>query len=64
VITRAVAAGMPVGVHAPNGGAQAARYAEQGATIVTAAVDAGVLVAAVQEQLSLVRGSHDRAGGS
>lgn len=55
VITRAVAAGMPVGVHAPSGGAQANRYAEQGATIVTAAVDTSTLIAAVQEQLRLAR---------
>jgi 4-hydroxy-2-oxoheptanedioate aldolase len=57
VITRAVAAGVPVGVHAPSGGAQANRYAEQGATIVTAAVDISVLTAGVQQQLALVRTS-------
>jgi 4-hydroxy-2-oxoheptanedioate aldolase len=55
VISRAVAAGMPVGVHAPGGGAQAGRYAEQGATIVTAAVDTGSLTDAVQQQLALLR---------
>ena len=55
VITRAVAAGMAVGVHAPTGGAQADRYAEQGAIIVTAAVDTSTLLAAVQEQLRLAR---------
>ena len=57
VITRAVAAGMPVGVHAPSGGAQARGYAEQGATIVTAAVDTAALTDAVAEQLALVRDS-------
>jgi 4-hydroxy-2-oxoheptanedioate aldolase len=56
VITRAVAAGVPVGVHAPRGGAQAARYAEQGATIVTAAVDATTLADAVQQHLARARG--------
>ena len=56
VITRAVAAGMPVGVHAPDGAAQATRYAEQGATIVTTAVDTSALAAAVQQHLTLVRG--------
>jgi 4-hydroxy-2-oxoheptanedioate aldolase len=56
VITRAVAAGMAVGVHAPSGGVQARGYAEQGATIVTAAVDTSTLIAAVQEQLRLARG--------
>jgi 4-hydroxy-2-oxoheptanedioate aldolase len=56
VIARAVAAGMPVGVHAPGGGAQADRYAAQGATIVTAAVDTVALTEAVQQHLALVRG--------
>lgn len=57
IIARAVAAGMPVGVHAPDGGAQARRYADQGATIVTAAVDTAALTAAVLRDLALVRGS-------
>jgi 4-hydroxy-2-oxoheptanedioate aldolase len=57
IIARAVAAGKPVGVHSPSGGAQANRYAEQGATIVTAAVDTAVLTDAVAEQLALVRSS-------
>ena len=60
VITRAIAAGMPVGVHAPSGGAQADQYAEQGATIVTAAVDSSTLIAAVQQHLRIARASHDR----
>ena len=50
-----MAAGMPVGVHAPGGAEEAIRYAEQGATIVTAAVDTSILIAAVQEQLRLAR---------
>lgn len=57
VIARAVAVGMPVGVHAPEGGAQAARYAAQGATIVTAAVDTATLTGGVQQHLGLVRGA-------
>ena len=39
----------------PAAAAQAIRYAEQGATIVTAAVDTSTLIAAVQEQLRLAR---------
>jgi 4-hydroxy-2-oxoheptanedioate aldolase len=58
IIARAVAAGVPVGVHAPDGGAQANRYAEQGATIVTAAVDTNVLTDAVQQHLAVVRAAH------
>ena len=54
VVERAVAAGMPVGVHTSSG-AQAARYAEQGATILTAAVDTTVLADAVRAQLAAVR---------
>jgi 4-hydroxy-2-oxoheptanedioate aldolase len=57
IITRAVAAGMPVGVHAPDGAAQAARYAEQGATIVTVAVDSRALTDAVGQHLALARAS-------
>ena len=55
IIARAVAAGMPVGVHAPDGAAQAVRYAEQGATIVTVAVDTNALTGAVQQHLARVR---------
>lgn len=54
IVARAVAAGVPVGVHAASG-ADAARHAEQGATIVTAAVDTSVLSAAVREQLGVAR---------
>jgi 4-hydroxy-2-oxoheptanedioate aldolase len=60
VISRAVAVGMPVGVHAADG-VQAGRYAEQGATIITAAMDDSVLMDALQQQLALVRAS-GRAG--
>jgi 4-hydroxy-2-oxoheptanedioate aldolase len=55
IVARAVAVGMPVGVHASSG-ADAARHAEQGATILTAAVDATVLIDAVRRQLAVVRG--------
>jgi 4-hydroxy-2-oxoheptanedioate aldolase len=55
IITRAVAAWMPVGVHAPGGSAEALRYAAQGATIITAAVDTSTVTAAVQQHLALVR---------
>lgn len=58
VVTRAVASGMPVGVHAASG-AQANRYAEQGATIITAAVDTIALTDTVQRQLTLARPPHD-----
>ena len=54
IVARAVAAGMPVGVHTSSG-AQAARYAAQGATILTAAVDTTVLAGVVREQLRTVR---------
>jgi 4-hydroxy-2-oxoheptanedioate aldolase len=57
IITRAVAAGMPVGVHAPAGSDQALRYAAQGATILTAAVDSRALSEAVQHHLARVRGA-------
>jgi 4-hydroxy-2-oxoheptanedioate aldolase len=58
VIARAVAAGMPVGVHAASG-AQANRYAEQGATIITAAVDDSALTDTVRRQLGIARASRD-----
>jgi 4-hydroxy-2-oxoheptanedioate aldolase len=54
IVARAVAAGVPVGVHAASG-ADAARHAEQGATIVTAAVDTALLSGAVREQLGVAR---------
>ena len=58
VIARAVTAGMPVGVHAASG-AQANRYAEQGATIITAAVDDSALTDTVRRQLGIARASRD-----
>lgn len=61
IISRAVAARMPVGVHAPAGGAQAARYLAQGATIVTAAVDATTLTEAMAQHLSVVRNTDAEA---
>jgi 4-hydroxy-2-oxoheptanedioate aldolase len=57
IIARAVVAGMPVGVHTASG-VQANRYAEQGATIVTAAVDTVALTDTVQGQLALAQASH------
>ncbi|MCZ2811598.1 aldolase/citrate lyase family protein [Modestobacter sp. VKM Ac-2979] len=56
VITRARAAGVPVGVHAFDG-AGAASHAAQGATIVTAAMDTTALASALAEQLRLARGA-------
>jgi 4-hydroxy-2-oxoheptanedioate aldolase len=55
VIARALAAGSAVGAHAPDGSEQALRYAAQGATILTAAVDTAVLTAAVTQHLARVR---------
>ena len=54
VIRRALAVGMPVGVHTADG-VHAGRYAEQGTTIITAAMDDSVLTDAVQRHLALVR---------
>jgi 4-hydroxy-2-oxoheptanedioate aldolase len=55
VIARARAAGVPVGVHAADG-ATAAGFAAQGATLVTAAMDHRVLVAALTQELRTARG--------
>ncbi|WP_210438649.1 HpcH/HpaI aldolase family protein [Nocardioides xinjiangensis] len=54
IISRAVAAGVPVGVHAYNG-ADAADYATQGATIVTVAVDTVSLAEAMVGHLDAAR---------
>ena len=54
VIARAVSAAVPVGVHAANG-ADAAGYAAEGATIVTAAVDVAVLAEATRAHLATAR---------
>ncbi len=55
IIARAVAAGVPVGVHADSGN-EAAGYAAEGATIVTVAVDTASLGAAVAHHLGVARG--------
>jgi 4-hydroxy-2-oxoheptanedioate aldolase len=55
IISRAVAAGVPVGVHAYSG-EEAVGYAAEGATIVTVAVDVPSLGSAVTEQLGVARG--------
>ena len=55
IIGRAVAAGVPVGVHAYNG-EEAAGYAAEGATIVTVAVDVPSLGDVVTQQLGVARG--------
>jgi 4-hydroxy-2-oxoheptanedioate aldolase len=57
-ITRVVNAGMAVGVHTASG-TQANRYTEQGATIVTAAVDTVALTDTIQRQLALARTPQD-----
>ncbi|SNS25466.1 4-hydroxy-2-oxoheptanedioate aldolase [Geodermatophilus saharensis] len=54
VVARAVAAGVPVGVHASSG-REAAGWAAEGATIVTVAVDAGSLGEAVTGHLGVAR---------
>jgi 4-hydroxy-2-oxoheptanedioate aldolase len=56
IIDRAVAAGVPVGVHAFSG-ADAAGYAARGTTIVTAAVDVTVLTEGVRSHLDVARGA-------
>jgi 4-hydroxy-2-oxoheptanedioate aldolase len=55
IVARAVAAGMPVGVHASDA-VQAGRHAREGATIVTATVDDAALTESVRRHLALVRG--------
>ena len=59
VVARAVAAGVPVGVHAYSG-VDAAAWAGEGTTIVTATVDVTVLADGVREQLAAARaaGAH------
>lgn len=56
VVARAVAAGVPVGVHAYNG-TDAAGYAAEGATIVTATVDVTALADAAAAHLATARGA-------
>lgn len=55
IITRAVSAGMPVGVHAYNGD-DAARHAAEGATIVTVCVDSVSLGEVMTHHLDVARG--------
>jgi 4-hydroxy-2-oxoheptanedioate aldolase len=55
IIIRAVAAGVPVGVHAYNG-EDAASYAAEGATIITVSVDAVSLGEAMAHHLDVARG--------
>lgn len=55
IIARAVAAGVPVGVHAYRG-EDAAAFAAQGATIVTAAVDTVCLGEIMTHHLTVARG--------
>ena len=59
IVARAVAAGMPVGVHTSSGEV-AAGYAAQGATIVTAAVDLTILADGVRHELAVSRPRDDR----
>ena len=54
IIARAVSAGVPVGVHAYTG-EDAARYAAEGATIVTVAVDSVSLGEVMTRHLDVAR---------
>ena len=56
VVARAVAAGVPIGVHAYDGAA-AAGYAAKGATILTATMDTTALSAALAGHLRDARGT-------
>ncbi len=56
IISRAVSAGVPVGVHAYNGD-DAARYRSEGATIVTVAVDSVALGEVMAHHLEVARSS-------
>lgn len=58
IIARAVSAGMPVGVHAYNGD-DAARYAAEGATIVTVSVDSVSLGEVVTHHLNVARSQRE-----
>ena len=61
IISRAVSAGVPVGVHAYNG-EDAASYAAEGATIVTVSVDSVSLGEVMRHHLDVARshsGTHD-----
>ncbi len=56
VVARAVAAGVPIGVHSYDG-ATAAGYAAEGATIVTATMDTTALSAGLTGHLRAARGT-------
>jgi 4-hydroxy-2-oxoheptanedioate aldolase len=58
IIARAVSAGMPVGVHAYNGD-DAARYAAEGATIVTVSVDSVSLGEVMTHHLHVARSQRE-----
>jgi 4-hydroxy-2-oxoheptanedioate aldolase len=62
IIARAVAAGVPVGVHAFDG-EDAAGFQAEGATIVTVAGDAVSLSDATAHQLQIARGRSGLTGG-
>ncbi|HXH80678.1 HpcH/HpaI aldolase family protein [Nocardioides sp.] len=59
IIARAVAAGVPVGVHAYNG-SDAARYAAEGARIVTVSVDTVSLGEVMAHHLDVARSTSRR----
>lgn len=61
ILARAVSAGVPVGVHAYNG-EDAARYAAEGATIVTVAVDSVSLSEVMTRHLNAATGRAVRRG--
>lgn len=58
IIARAVAAGVPVGVHAYNGD-DAARYAAEGTTIVTVCVDSVSLSEVMTHHLNVARSQRE-----
>ncbi|MGY1690711.1 HpcH/HpaI aldolase family protein [Geodermatophilus sp. SYSU D01105] len=58
IVARAVAAGVPVGVHAYSG-EEAAGFAAEGARIVTVAVDVASLGEAVTHHLGTARGAQE-----
>ncbi len=59
IVARAMAAGVPVGVHAFTG-PDAAAHAADGATIVTAAMDNTSLSTVMEQHLRAARGGQDR----
>jgi 4-hydroxy-2-oxoheptanedioate aldolase len=59
IVARAMAAGVPVGVHAFTG-PEAAAHAAEGATIVTAAMDNTSLSTVMEQHLRAARGGQDR----